>query len=96
MWVSHTLSVYIGIDQTHNTEFTTCEFYMAYADYHDLLQMTEELISGELSSTCTLTHTVVAKPFCAGMVKEILGTYKIQRHLVNANKVDNTFDSYLP
>ncbi|KNC81188.1 lysyl-tRNA synthetase [Sphaeroforma arctica JP610] len=35
-----------GIDLTHNPEFTTCEFYMAYADYHDLINMTEELVSG--------------------------------------------------
>ncbi len=34
-----------GIDLTHNPEFTTCEFYMAYADYHDLLDMTEQMIS---------------------------------------------------
>jgi hypothetical protein len=26
-----------GIDLTHNPEFTTCEFYQAYADYSDLL-----------------------------------------------------------
>lgn len=34
-----------GIDLTHNPEFTTLEFYWAYADYHDLLKTTEELIS---------------------------------------------------
>ena len=35
-----------GIDMTHNPEFTTCEFYQAYADYNDLMDMTEEMISG--------------------------------------------------
>ncbi|GAB2280661.1 hypothetical protein Dimus_015289 [Dionaea muscipula] len=27
-----------GIDLTHNLEFTTCEFYMAFADYNDLME----------------------------------------------------------
>jgi lysyl-tRNA synthetase class 2 len=36
-----------GIDLTHNPEFTTCEFYMAYADYHDLINLTESMLSGK-------------------------------------------------
>ncbi|KAI8871778.1 lysyl-tRNA synthetase [Ramicandelaber brevisporus] len=35
-----------AIDLTHNPEFTTCEFYMAYADINDLIKITEEMIRG--------------------------------------------------
>lgn len=35
-----------GIDLTHNPEFTMCEFYMAYADYNDLIEITERFLSG--------------------------------------------------
>ncbi|ODH46984.1 lysine-tRNA ligase [Paracoccidioides brasiliensis] len=35
-----------GIDLTHNPEFTTCEFYWAYADVYDVMNVTEELVSG--------------------------------------------------
>ncbi|KAL1925306.1 uncharacterized protein VTP21DRAFT_189 [Calcarisporiella thermophila] len=34
-----------SIDLTHNPEFTTCEFYMAYADMYDLMDITERMIS---------------------------------------------------
>ncbi|MGH7399801.1 MAG: lysine--tRNA ligase [Candidatus Rokuibacteriota bacterium] len=32
-----------GVSTQHNPEFTMLEFYQAYADYHDLMQLTEEL-----------------------------------------------------
>ena len=32
-----------GMDRTHNPEFTTIEFYQAYANYEDLMTLTEQL-----------------------------------------------------
>ena len=33
-----------GLSTRHNPEFTMLEFYQAYADYHDLMDLTEELL----------------------------------------------------
>jgi lysyl-tRNA synthetase class 2 len=33
-----------GVSTQHNPEFTMLEFYQAYANYHDLMQITEEMI----------------------------------------------------
>jgi lysyl-tRNA synthetase, class II len=41
-----------GISTRHNPEFTTLEFYQAYADYHDLMDMTEQML-------CTLAQKVL-------------------------------------
>ncbi|MDP9122716.1 MAG: lysine--tRNA ligase [Acidobacteriota bacterium] len=38
-----------GISTRHNPEFTMLEFYWAYADYRDVMELTEELI-GELAA----------------------------------------------
>jgi lysyl-tRNA synthetase class 2 len=35
-----------GIDLTHNPEFTSVEFYAAYWDVYDVMNITEELVSG--------------------------------------------------
>jgi lysyl-tRNA synthetase class 2 len=34
------------VDGTHNPEFTSLEFYWAYADYLDLIDFTEKLMRG--------------------------------------------------
>lgn len=39
-----------GLSTRHNPEFTMLEFYQAYADYHDLMDLTEQLIR-ELAHT---------------------------------------------
>ena len=47
-----------GISTQHNPEFTMLEFYQAYANYHDLMTLTEQLIqqvAQEVNGT-TITH----------------------------------------
>lgn len=41
-----------GMDRFHNPEFTMLEFYEAYSDFHDLMNLTEEL----LGFVCTKVH----------------------------------------
>jgi lysyl-tRNA synthetase class 2 len=33
-----------GIDTSHNPEFTMLEFYQAYSNYHDLMDLTQEIV----------------------------------------------------
>ena len=41
-----------GVDRTHNPEFTQLEFYMAYADYYDVMEMTEQMIVYTVDQVC--------------------------------------------
>ncbi|HET9209881.1 MAG TPA: lysine--tRNA ligase [Thermoanaerobaculia bacterium] len=43
-----------GISTRHNPEFTMLEFYWAYADYRQMMDLTEELISGLAERARTL------------------------------------------
>ena len=52
-----------GLSTRHNPEFTMLEFYQAYATYHDLMDLTEEMISWlahELIGTLDITYQGVA------------------------------------
>jgi lysyl-tRNA synthetase class 2 len=47
-----------GVSTRHNPEFTMLEFYQAYANYHDLMDLTQELVTfvaTEVNGT-TITH----------------------------------------
>jgi lysyl-tRNA synthetase class 2 len=46
-----------GISTQHNPEFTMLEFYWAYADYHDLMTLTEEMLS-EVARAATGSNEV--------------------------------------
>lgn len=48
-----------SIDLTHNPEFTACEFYAAYLDYSDLMEITEEMLSSlvqEVTGSYKITY----------------------------------------
>jgi lysyl-tRNA synthetase class 2 len=49
-----------GIDRYHNPEFTMLEFYQAYADYTDIMQLVEEMLH---ALVVELTGTPVLKRF---------------------------------
>ncbi|KAI1739215.1 hypothetical protein F4680DRAFT_150674 [Xylaria scruposa] len=54
-----------GFDLTHNPEFTTCEFYSAYFNLADLIQITENLITrllGDVEQVITTRLTSLQKP----------------------------------
>ena len=48
-----------GLSTRHNPEFTMLEFYQAYADFHDLMDLTEDLLRGmakDLHGTTTIEY----------------------------------------
>ncbi len=66
-----------GLSTRHNPEFTMLEFYEAYADYHDLMNLTEEMLRGiaeEVIGSTTIPYQGdeydFGKPFARMTVRE--------------------------
>ncbi|MCB1750353.1 MAG: lysine--tRNA ligase [Gammaproteobacteria bacterium] len=66
-----------GLSTRHNPEFTMVEFYQAYADYHDLMDLTEDMlrvIAVEVLGTTRITYQNdtfdFGRPFQRMTVKE--------------------------
>jgi lysyl-tRNA synthetase, class II len=95
-----------GTSTQHNPEFTMLEFYQAYANYHDLMRLTEELITfvaNEVNGT-TLTRFPIPKGPRAGEIVEIdLGKWtklsmreaiiKFWPQVIRVRPTDNAFES---
>jgi lysyl-tRNA synthetase class 2 len=71
-----------GLSTRHNPEFTMLEFYQAYADYHDLMDLSEALFRGIAESVIgktTITYQGdeydFAKPFTRISVKDSILHY---------------------
>ena len=70
-----------GLSTRHNPEFTMLEFYQAYATYHDLMDLTEELFRGlaqEVVGTLSIAsddgsrHYDFGRPFARVSLREAI------------------------
>ncbi len=68
-----------GVSTQHNPEFTMLEFYQAYANYHDLMELTEELVkfvAMEVNGTTLIDFPLPKGPRAGEMVQIDLGNWQ--------------------
>lgn len=74
-----------SIDRSHYPEFTTCEFYMAYADSDKLRTITEELLSGlvhKLTGSYTLNYQEIDIDFTP-LIKLLIYLMNLKNWVLN-------------
>lgn len=62
-----------GLSTRHNPEFTMLEFYQAYADYHDLMNLTEDMLR-------TLAQDILGGTALVNHVRDAEGNVVSEKH----------------
>lgn len=77
-----------GISTIHNPEFTMLEFYVAYADYRDLIELTEELfgrLARDVVGNTTITYQGKSIDLAAPWRR-----WSYHQAILEVNRLDNT------